>query len=63
MKANKLVSAARVLTKMGDNNAAQFVYTAAIMDCLNNRDYTGAARIQKERGNEEAAKQLLRNRH
>lgn len=58
MKANKLVSAARVLAKMGDNKAAQFVYIAAVMESLNKGDYVGAARIQKERGNIEAAKQF-----
>ncbi|MFH1064935.1 MAG: hypothetical protein V1734_00310 [Nanoarchaeota archaeon] len=58
LKANKLVSAARVLTKLGDNKAAHFTYIAAVMDSLNNKDYVGAARIQKESGNIGAARQL-----
>ncbi|MDI6737068.1 MAG: hypothetical protein QME12_00955 [Nanoarchaeota archaeon] len=58
MKANKMLSAARVFARMGDRNSAHNVYMAAVKERLDKGDYVGAARIEREIGNERSAAQL-----
>ncbi|MBU2638347.1 MAG: hypothetical protein KJ955_05210 [Nanoarchaeota archaeon] len=58
IEAKKFVSAARVLTQIGDRNRAHTAYMAAVKESMDKGDFASAARIERELGNEAAAQQL-----